>query len=50
MYNIFKLQYSDKNFIGHQFFTMAKNSKDAKIIFGKYIGVNTKILKTEQLN
>jgi hypothetical protein len=49
MYNIFKLQYTDKNFIGHQFFTMAKNSNDAKIIFGKYLGVNTKISKTTQL-
>lgn len=46
---VFNLQYTDKNFIGHQFFTMAKNSKDAKIIFGKYLGVNTKILKTTQL-
>lgn len=45
---VFNLQYTDKS-IGHQFFTSAKNSKEAKQIFVKYFGSKIEILKTEQL-
>lgn len=45
MYNIL---YTDKNKINHNFFTLAKNAIEAKILFARVIG-NNKIIKIVEI-